>query len=147
MPWRFLDDRAIADVAFEATGSSLEELFRSSVDALVNTMVTDLSSIAAGERREVELRADSIDMLLVELLQSVIYYKDAEGLLMRVDALRIERGAGSGTPAASLSAWLAGERIDPSWHALGTDVKAVTLYRFRVEEAGGAWRAEVVLDV
>ena len=146
MPWRYLDDRAIADVAFSATGETLEELFHSSVDALVNAMVYDLLSIAPREEREIRLSAEGIEMLLFELLQWVIISKDTEGLLMRIDTVRIAEGSGPALPMASLSAVLRGERIDPVKHKLAADVKAVSLYRYRVEAVQDGWEAEVVLD-
>ena len=45
MPYKFLEDVAIADVAFVATGKTLEELFESSALAVTNTMVKNLKSI------------------------------------------------------------------------------------------------------
>jgi len=146
VPWRYLDDRAIADVAFSATGETLEELFHSSVDALVNAMVFDLFSIAPREEREVQLSADGVGMLLFELLQWVIISKDTEGLLMRIKSVRIAEGSPNALAAASLSAVLRGERIDPMKHKLAADVKAVSLYRYRVEAVQDGWEAEVVLD-
>ncbi len=38
-------------------------------------------------------------------------------------------------------------RYDPDRHAEGQDVKAVTWHRARLEESGGEWIGEVVLDV
>jgi SHS2 domain-containing protein len=147
MPWHYLEDRAIADVAFSATGKTVEELFRSSVDALVNAMVTELSSIVPREIRNVELSAEGLEMLLFELLQEVIFCKDAEGLLLRLDTVHIRETSGGALPVASLSAVLKGERIDPKRHKLAADVKAVTFYRYRVEAVQDGWEAEVVLDV
>jgi SHS2 domain-containing protein len=146
VPWRYLDDRAIADVAFSATGETLEELFHSSVDALVNAMVFDLFSITPREEREIQLSAEGIGMLLFELLQWVIISKDTEGLLMRIESVQIVEGSGNALSVASLSAVLRGERIDPMKHKLAADVKAVSLYRYRVEAVQDGWEAEVVLD-
>jgi SHS2 domain-containing protein len=146
MPWRYLDDRAIADVAFSATGVTLEELFHSSVDALVNAMVYDLFSIAPREEREIQLSAEGIGMLLFELLQWVIISKDTEGLLLRIESVRIAEGSVNALPLATLTAVLRGERIDPMRHKLIADVKAVSLYRYRVEAVQDGWEAEVVLD-
>lgn len=146
MPWRYLDDRAIADVAFSATGETLEELFHSSVDALVNAMVYDLFSIAPREERKIQLSAEGIGMLLFELLQWVIISKDTEGLLLRIESVRIAEGSGNALPLATLTAVFRGERIDPMKHKLVADVKAVSLYRYRVEAVQDGWEAEVVLD-
>ena len=43
MPYRYLPEIAIVDVAFEATGKTLGELFAAAGDATVNTMIDDLS--------------------------------------------------------------------------------------------------------
>ena len=147
MPWHYLDDRAVADMAFSATGATLEELFTSSVDALVNAMVSDLDSIVLREKRELGLTAETVHDLLFELLQEVITSKDNDGLLFRVDSIRVTEGSGGALPVASLSAVLKGDRIDPKRHELAADVKAVTLYRGRIEAVQDGWEAEVVLDV
>ncbi len=147
MPWHFLDDRAVADLAFSATGATLEELFQSSVDALVNSMVADLGSIAPRERREIMLTAETVDSLLFGLMQKVIWSKDNDGLLLRVESIRVTAGSGGALPVASLTAVLKGDRIDPKRHELAADVKTVTLYRGRIEPVQDGWEAEVALDV
>ncbi|NTU48413.1 MAG: archease, partial [Syntrophobacteraceae bacterium] len=45
MPYEFLDDIATADVAFQAWGKTLEEMFVSACEATINVMVSDLASI------------------------------------------------------------------------------------------------------
>jgi SHS2 domain-containing protein len=147
MPWHFLDDRAVADLAFSATGATLEELFRSSVDALVNAMVADLESVSPREKREIMLTAETVDDLLFELMQEVISYKDNDGLLLRVESIHVTEGSGGALPVASLTGTLRGDRIDPKRHELSADVRAVRLYRGRIEPVQDGWEAAVVLDV
>jgi SHS2 domain-containing protein len=147
MPWHFLDDRAVADLAFSATGATLEELFQSTVDALVSAMVSDLDSVTPREKREIELTAETADDLLFELMQEIISAKDSDGLLLRVDSIRVAEGSGGALPVASLSATLKGDRIDPKRHRLSADVKAVTLYRGRIQAVQDGWEAGVALDV
>jgi SHS2 domain-containing protein len=143
MPYEYLDDIAIADVAFRAEGSSLEEVFREAVDATMNTMVENLTDIAQKKPRQVSLSSESIDMLLFALLQELIFFKDAEQLLLRVYTLSITRDGDT----YRLSCTLSGEKIDPIRHNLIVDVKAVTLYKFSVEQSHHGYRATVVLDV
>jgi SHS2 domain-containing protein len=147
MPWHFLDDRAVADLAFSATGATLEDLFRSSVDALVSAMVADLGSVVPRERHDVTLTAETVDDLLFELMQEVISSKDNDGLLLRVESIHVTEGSGGALPVASLTAVLKGDRIDPKRHRLFADVRAVTLYRGRIQPVQDGWEAEVVLDV
>ena len=143
MAYRYLEDFAIADIAFEATGKDLKELFSSAADATMNVMVEDLDTIEEKEHRYIELRSGEPDMLLFDLLQEVIYYKDAEQLLLRIKDMTITRLAG----AYMLRAVGTGERLDPLRHEQRADVKAVTLHHFKVEKTGGRWKALVILDV
>jgi SHS2 domain-containing protein len=143
MPFRYLEDIAIADVAFEAWGATLEEMFIAASEATLQVMVAESASVATAIRREVHLEAEAIDLLLFELLQEMVFYKDAERLLLKlVEANIEERGEGW-----MLMAVLGGEPIDPDRHELLVDVKAVTLHRFQVEPFTGGWKAFVILDV
>lgn len=141
--YRYLDDIATADVAFVAWGESLEDLCKAVADATINVMVNDLNTIEPREKREIRLDADAADMLLFELMQELIFYKDAEQLLLRLLDVRIEERDGH----LHLVAQAAGERLDPGKHDLVVDVKAVTLHRYRVEPSSRGWEATVILDV
>ena len=142
MPYQYLDDIATADVAFLATGTSLEELFSAAGDALMNVMVADLAAILRRDTVTVDLEETDLDLLLFSFLQELIFYKDARQLLLRTSRITITEVDGT-----HLRAILSGERIDPLRHKLDVDVKAVTLYRFRVEKVGEGWEAQVILDI
>jgi len=130
-------------VAFEAWGDTPEETFVSAGDATMNVMVDALDSITPRESRTIVLSSDALDMLLFDLLQELIYYKDAEQLLLRLHSLSIEDLEGS----YKLLAEARGEKIDRERHPLNVDVKAVTLHRFAVERTPTGWRAAVILDI
>ena len=91
MPYEFLEDVATADIAFRAWGKDLEETFIAAADATMNVMVEELDSIQPRERREFKLENEALDMLLFNFLQELIYYKDAEKLLLRVNQVEIRR--------------------------------------------------------
>jgi SHS2 domain-containing protein len=143
MPYRYLPEIAIADVAFEAWGETLEELLRAAADATMNVMVGDLATIAGRVSRSIRIADQDLEMLLFQLLQELIFYKDAERLLLRIHSLELGR-----TEAGyEVEAEARGEELDPARHDLVVDVKAVTLHRFRVERTGRGWQASVVLDI
>ena len=141
--YRFRGDVAIADAAFEAWGPTLEELFVAAADATTNTMAGNLEGIEDRQRRPIRLEEQSADLLLFRLLEELIYLKDAEGLLLRVPAVRILRRDGT----LLLEAEARGEPLDPLRHELQADVKAVTLHLLRVEQTALGWEAFVVLDI
>jgi SHS2 domain-containing protein len=143
MPYEFLEDLATADIAFQAWGKDLEETFISAADAIMNVMVEALNAIEPRERREFRLESEELDLLLFNLLQELIYYKDAEKLMLRVNQARVQAEA---RPYV-LEAIARGETLDPERHHPWVDVKAVTLHHFRLEKTERGWEASVILDI
>jgi SHS2 domain-containing protein len=143
MPYKYLEDVGTADIAFEATGRDLPELFRAAADATMNVMIDNLDSIEPRQSREIALENDQIDMLLFDFLQELIYFKDAERFLLRVREMQISEQAGR----YFLKATVAGEPLESGRHQERADVKAVTLHNFRVEKIDGGWKAAVILDI
>ena len=109
----------------------------------MNVMIENLDTIEPRETRRIELKNDAIDMLLFDFLQELIYFKDAERLLLRVPEMGIEEKE----DAYSLKGTIAGEPLDTERHQQRADVKAVTLHDFRVEKTEGGWKATVLLDI
>jgi SHS2 domain-containing protein len=143
MPYHFLEDVGTADIAFEATGRDLPELFSAAADATMNVMIDNLNAIEPRETQQIELANDNIEMLLFDFLQELIYFKDARRLLLRVSEAQIEQKA----EAYSLKAKAAGEQLDDTRHHQRADVKAVTLHRFSVRKRDDGWKARVLLDI
>src|SRR5256885_10507052 len=143
MPYHYLEDIGTADIAFEASGRDLSELFTAAADATMNVMIENLDAIAPREKRSIELENDQIDMLLFDFLQELIYFKDTERLLLRIGQVRIDEKDG----AYFLNAIAEGEKLDPVRHEQRADVKAVTLHRFKVEQIDSEWKASVILDI
>ena len=143
MPYHYLEEIGTADIAFEATGRDLPELFTDAADATTNVMIDNLDAIEPRETRQIELSNDKIDMLLFDFLQELIYLKDAERLLLRVRDAQIDKKEGK----YFLKAEAAGETLDAARHHQRADVKAVTLHDFSVEKENGGWKATVLLDI
>src|SRR5438045_6169631 len=143
MPYKYLEDIATADIAFEATGRDLPELFRDAADATTNVMIDNLNSIEPRETRQIELSNGKLDMLLFDLLQELIFLKDAQRLLLRTADMQITEK----DEAYFLKATAMGEQLDAERHHQRADVKAVTLHDFFVEQHEGGWKARVLLDI
>ncbi|MBU5537508.1 MAG: archease [Candidatus Aenigmatarchaeota archaeon] len=143
MPYKFLEDVAIADVAFEATGKTLKELFESAALAITSTQVKDLKSVEHKVEKDIEVESDNIEMLLFNFLQELIFYKDAELLLFSKFDLEIFPE----NKKWKLKSKAYGEKLDMKKHELLVDVKAVSLHQFKVEETKEGWKANVIIDV
>lgn len=143
MPYEFLEDIAIADIAFRAWGKDLEEVFKAAGDATVNAMIDNLEAIELKETRTFSLENDALDMLLFNFLQEFVYYKDSELLLLRSQQVQIEEKDSD----YYLTAVTQGEELDIERHEQRVDVKAVTLHRFQLEKTDDGWAALVILDI
>jgi len=91
MPYQYLEEFGTADIAFEATGRDLAELFRDAADATTNVMIDNIEAIQPRETRRIDLSNDKLDMLLFDLLQELIFLKDAKRLLLRVREVLIHK--------------------------------------------------------
>jgi SHS2 domain-containing protein len=143
MPYEFLPDVALADIAFHAWGKNLENVFISAADAVMNAMIDNLESIQPIEMRKIALRNSELDMLLFNLLQELIYFKDTEQLLLRIQNIQIEKKS----EEFVLTAEARGQKLDPLRHEQRVDVKAVTLHQFELKKMDDGWEVTVVLDV
>lgn len=142
LPHRFLADIAIADVAFEAEAPSLEELFSEAGLALSELMVnTEL--VREKDKVRIEVKAETLDLLLYSFLSKLIYIKDVDGLVFRTYLPVVsEEESGFG-----LVCECRGERIDPGRHETRMDPKAVTFHMFELSKSDGGWYCRVVIDV
>lgn len=140
--YKFVEGVAMADVAFEASGKTLEEMFESSGRALTNSMVSNLDSIESDESVEFSLNSKDVEKLLHDFLEEIVYYKDAENLIFNEYKLKIHKEEGK----FYLEAILKGEKIDNGKHKIIVDVKAVSWHMYKVEKKQ-KWSAFVILDV
>jgi SHS2 domain-containing protein len=143
MAYKYLEETGTADIAFEATGRDLPELFSEAADATTNVMIDNIEAIQPRQTRQIDLSNDKLDMLLFDLLQELIFLKDAERLLLRIREVQIDDRA----ELYLVKATAEGETLDVERHHQRADVKAVTLHDFSVERMEGGWKARVLLDI
>lgn len=143
MPYRYLEEIATADIAFCAWGDTVEEMFISASDALLNIMVDNLEAVRGKREILFELEHEELDILLFNFLNEIVFQKDAQRLLLRVSSLTIL----SGDSCHRLCARAMGEELDRDRHRLLLDIKAVTLHRLNVRQTDRGWEATVVVDI
>lgn len=139
--YRFLDDVAIADVAFEAWGADLADLLSAAGEATFAVMA-DLAAVPAELSRQVRLEAPDPETLLFAWLEELIFRKDVETAIFSRFAVKVTEG-----PPLRLEATCTGAPIQPDRMRMRADVKAVTYHLFSVERGEDGWRARVVLDI
>ena len=144
MAWtfHFLEEIALADIAFEAEGESLEEVFHGATQALLESMANP-ATVSGGWERVIERNDVDPSVLLFDWLSEVVYWKDAAGVVFREAPLTLTREG----DVWLLRARLIGAPVDWQTQELHADVKGVTKHLYEVKQDGRQWKAKVVLDV
>ncbi|MYJ54642.1 MAG: archease [Nitrospira sp. SB0672_bin_25] len=141
---RFLDEIVLGDLAFEATGDSVSELFESAALAVIEAMADPLT-VETNWTNDCLLSESEIEDLFFEWLNGIVFIKDAEGVVFH--SVRAMVRHDSENNLWHLDATLTGDGVDATRQDLRTDVKAVTKHLFEIRPDESGWYARVVLDV
>jgi SHS2 domain-containing protein len=125
-----------ADVGIRAFGSTLEELFEQATLGLVE--IIGLGTRQPGVDEPVSVTADDLGGLLVDWLSEVLYLHEVRDSLLggvHLDEVTEHRAAGHLT------------LVQRAGEVEGTQVKAITYHRLKVERGRDGWMAQVYVDV
>lgn len=140
--FRFLEDIAVADLAFEVEGDSVEDLFLGATRALIETLANP-ATIRGTWERTIQRKETDAATLLFDWLSDLVYWKDAAGVVYQDVQLTLNRQADEW----ALQAQLFGAPVDSMTQELRADVKGVTKHLYDLSQRGSRWYARVVLDV
>jgi len=128
-----------ADVGIIAYGADVKELFSNAALGLVS-LITDPESVAERLHIDLEVKSEDTDSLLVEWLNELIYFFDAEHILFnRFDIRNLTHN--------QLKATCYGERFDPSKHRIKIGVKAATYHMLSLDKDDDGYRARIIFDI
>ena len=139
--YKFLEDVAIADIAYEAYGKNLNELFENAAFAIFE-LSANLKTIHAKKKVEFELENENIDNLLYDFLSEILFLKDAKYMVFKNVKVFIKENK-----EYQLKAILEGDTINPQKQQLENDIKAVTMHMFEVKKEKNGYKATVVVDI
>jgi SHS2 domain-containing protein len=140
--FQFLEDVALADLAFDAEGDSVQEVFEAASNAVMEAMA-DPQTVGATWERRIEHVEHDLAALLFDWLSDFVYWKDAAGVVFSRASISLTREGGQWTLAGTLI----GEPVNQATQVLRNDVKGVTKHLYRLHQDNGRWRVRVVLDV
>jgi SHS2 domain-containing protein len=140
MGYRFVDHTA--DVAADVTGGTPADLFFSAAQALTDT-VTDLSTVRPVVTQSVTLESGSLEDLLVDWLNELVFRFEVRNMLLCQAALVIDRRSDRWHLAGTTE----GEPFDPGRHPSRVLVKAATYHGLSIAHTDGEWRARIVFDI
>jgi len=142
MKFKFLEDLAIADVAFEAYGKNLAEAFANAALATFEVQA-DTKKVKPKVSKNVKIEAENKEALLFDWISELLYLRDVKSMLFSKFSVKISEKS----KRFFLKAKIYGEKIDRKKHQLKTEVKAVSYQMMEIEEKKGKCRVRVILDV
>jgi SHS2 domain-containing protein len=140
MGYSFVDHTA--DVAADLTGRSVEELYAFAAQALTDT-ITDRSVVRPAVTQSVTLEAGSLEDLLVDWLNELLYRFEVQNLLVSDATVTLRERGGRW----HLHADVAGEMFDPAKHPSRVLVKSATYHGLHITDERGTWKARIVFDI
>lgn len=140
MPFKFVEDIAIADVAFEATGKNLTELFQSAAQAVIESLANP-KTVKPEIVKKIKMKNKDVQKLLFNFLEEIVYLKDKDAMVFNKIDVKVDE------KKMEVTAMLTGDNINPDEQELHQDVKAVTMHYWLVEKKKSGWKAVVVLDI
>jgi SHS2 domain-containing protein len=145
MPYQFhfLDDVAKADLAFDAVGDSLHDLFQGATNAVIEVLA-DPQTIDSVWQQAIECSEEDPAALLFDWLSDLVYWKDAAGVVFSKAELILTQ---PGDHRWVVTGTLYGEPVNGATQTLRADVKGVTKHLYQLSQEGERWTVRVVLDV
>ena len=136
-PFEIIDHTA--DIGIVAYGADIKQVFANAALGLFNLMA-DLGNLKEDTKREIELSAEDVEVLLVEWLNELIYISDVEHIIFK----RFEINELSNT---QLRATCFGEKIKPGQHRLKREIKAATYHMLRLNKENGSYKVQIIFDI
>lgn len=136
MGYEYLDHTA--DIKFRAKGQTLSECFENCAKAMFDSIV-DIGSIGVGVKKKLTVRSESLESLLFDFLEELLFFYDAEGLVFRDFDVNVS--------GLSLTCEATGERKEKYRDQIKTDIKAITYHEMKIEKRQDGYVMQVVLDI
>lgn len=136
--FKFLDITT-ADVAFEAYGKDLNELFANAALAMFEVIV-NTKRIEPKVERKVSLEGNDLQSLMFNWLNELLIFVDSENLAFSDFKVRVDE------KNFKLEAICKGEEMNREKHETRTHVKAATYHKMEIKK-NKIWKARVILDI
>ena len=140
MPYEFFDHTG--DIGVRVRAGSLGDLFADAAAALTATLV-DPSTVLGREREWVSLAAPSLELLLVDWLNDLVFRFDVDEFVVARVAPRIEQQQ----EEWKLESTLEGEHLEPARHRVKLAVKGVTYHQLEIVKTDRGFETALVFDI
>ena len=142
--YKFLEDIAIADIAYDAYGKNLNELFENCALAIFE-LSAEVKTIEPKKKLEIKLENKKLDNLLYDFLSEILFLKDSKYMVFRNVKVKVNQN--NKNKNFELKSTLEGDTINSEKQHLENDIKAITMHMFELKKVKNGYRARVVVDI
>jgi|TARA_Y100000310_G_scaffold57261_1_gene52474 SHS2 domain-containing protein len=139
--YKFLEEVALADIAYEAYGKDLNELFENAALAIFE-LSANLDTVGTSQKIEFELENARVENLLYDFLSEILFLKDSKYMVFKKVKVSIKENK-----KLQLKAVLEGDTINAKKQQLENDIKAITMHMFELKKHKDGYKATVVVDI
>jgi SHS2 domain-containing protein len=137
-PFEYIEHTA--DAGMRVRGDTLESLFNHAAQGLFE-MIAVVDTIDETTSIDVNITADSVEMLFVKWLDELIFRHET-------DEIFFKRANIQHINTTELSAHVYGEPTNFDKHVVYTEIKAVTYHQlYVIQNPNGLWEAQVIFDL
>jgi SHS2 domain-containing protein len=136
--YKFIDITT-ADVAFEAYGKDLNELFANAALAMFEVMI-NTKQVEPKIERKVKAEGNDLQSLMFNWLNSLLVFVDSENLAFSEFKVKVDE------KNFKLEGICKGEEMNREKHETRTHVKACTYHQMEIKKNKN-WKARIILDI
>jgi len=140
MPFEFFDHTG--DIGVRVRAATVSDLFADAAAALTATLV-DPSTVLGREREWVALSAPSLELLLVDWLNDLVFRFDVDEFV----AARVSPRIDQQEDEWKLEATIEGEHVEPARHRVKLLVKGVTYHQLEIVKTDRGFETSVIFDI
>ncbi|MEK6891817.1 MAG: archease [Nanoarchaeota archaeon] len=142
--YKFLEDIALADIAYEAYGKDLNEVFENSALAIFE-LSAEVKTIKPKKKLEIKLEHEKLDNLLYDFLSEILFLKDSKYMVFKNVKVKINEDKKN--KKFKLKSTIEGDTINSEKQHLENDIKAITMHMFELKKTKNGYKARIVVDI
>ena len=126
-------------------GEDWKEVLEEAARGMVSQIV-DLESVLVREERELEIKGESAEELILNWLREILYLIEG-GLVFSTFRVKCHNFSCIDVQSYRFTGVLGGEEFDPARHDICTEMKAVTRHGLLLRKRGTCWETFILFDL
>lgn len=128
-----------ADIGIRGYGKTFLDAL-SNVATGMFAVIHPLNQIEIQETRKLEIQAATLEDLVVQFLNHLLYLHDAKGFIPKEYQFELSE-------THKIHGIIQGETFNPDKHLIYDEIKAVTYHQLRIEQKTDEWIIQVICDL